>query len=190
MHKRKSALVSRVTSAIIATTLATTLMPAAGIAFAADAATESIESIQQSQEVQSPDGDVASTGAAAAAATAAADRVNEDVSLPATGDSDANTTAATVPAASGQITYTTDSVDRISVDVPVMGEDSVTVGDIEYKGLNYRIDADGQTASLIGLGAGMPAATLSIPSYITSGDKTYEVTEIVGPNLRGGGIRS
>lgn len=208
MFKRKNALVQRVTSAVIAATLATTLIPAAGLAYAADEATNAVKAAEQKTTQTQPSENATSGNAS----EASQNRVNEDVAITgestvsgentgeAAGDATQNPTdqngaqenaqPSEGAGASGQVNYVTDNTDRISVDVPTDTDEEITVGDIEYNGLTYRINPDGQTASLIGLGSNMPAATLSIPSRITAGNASYEVNSISAKNIAGGGSKA
>lgn len=159
-------------------------MPVGGLAFA-------VEPAGEAAEVEQTDAPVTQDDSAAVAD-------EQPIAVPESGEADnapaqeailpsapADEQAAAPVASAGQVSYVATSAQRISADVPAT-DSAVTVGDIEYNGLTYRINPDGTTVSLIGLGVGNAAAVVNVPAQIATVDATYEVTAIVGKNGRGG----
>lgn len=191
MKTSKKTLRGTITSSILTMALVASMMPTAGAAFAveqmpADADSSSVASEQPAEAALSDDQvqDSAERDSEADAPNGSADAAaSADVQAADSADAASDEAA---PESAAAPAYTTDAIDRIQANVPVSA-DEVVLGNIEYAGLTYRINPDGVTVALVGLGTDSPENALYIPSQVAAGGKLYAVTGI--KNCSGGGQR-
>lgn len=210
--KTQEKTLKRVVMPLLACALAVGLLPANVIAFAQENAAQIINETVSLNADQSSNGsasaesgnassvDAAASDAAASTSDPVAADQDAAVQADATGDAQVSTSdsASSVGASSSanmaaatSVTggYTTSSIERISADVPVDAASTTVVGNVEYEGLTYRINTDGATATLVGLGSTAPKGDIVIPAQIASGNQLYTVTNIRSTQKLGGGDR-
>lgn len=160
-----------ITSSILALTLAFGLMPAQGMAFAAEAAAQAEQDAAVAQDVSS---DVALADAETPAEPEAAD-ATASTEAP-TADPAAD--AAADPAAR-QPQYTTSTEGHTAAVLPLQTEATPAAGAIEYGGLAYTIDPENpDTALLTGLATDKPKGDVQVQTQVASNGKVYQVTSI------------
>lgn len=205
MKTQKKTLRGIVTSSIFALSLVTGLVPATALAYAAESAPQVINDLVQvapgeqstadegvenanADAVQSDVASDANVGESFNAANpsdngSASDSTNAPAQSEGAEQSEQGSAAPALPTSG----YTTINPDRISATVALNAEETVVVGDVEYEGLTYRINEDGETATLIGFGTSKPSGNLVIPSRIATTGKLYTVTNIGSTKAGGGG---
>lgn len=200
MKTQKKTFRGIVTSSIFALSLVTGLVPAGALAYAAESAPQVINDLVQVAPGAQSAGD--DTNGASENAADINEPTNASVQNDDANSGESNTEASDASASapvqsestegSGVQTgatsgYTTIDTNRISATVALNAEETVVVGDVEYEGLTYRINEDGETATLIGFGTSKPSGNLVIPSRIATTGKLYTVTNIGSTKAGGGG---
>ncbi len=180
MKTQTNTLRGSITSSILALTLAFGLLPAQGIAFAAEAAESQIN--EDAPLVEDAAGDAEQAPAEASEADTGADAAASDVAPepdPAAAD------GAPADAAASRPQYTTSNQGHTAAMLPLQTEAKPAAGDIEYGGLSYTIDPENpDTAQVTGLATDKPKGDVQVQTQVASNGKVYKVTAV--RILRGG----
>ena len=117
----------------------------------------------------------------------ALDHISTDVALePAPGTTRAPGDA-TDAAQQGEATESAQQSGQTQNDVPLTNDKpKPAVGTIVFEGLEYTLNPDGETVTLVGWYGEAPAGALVVPSKIVSGEDTYAVDTV---KILGGGER-
>lgn len=162
-----------ITSSILALTLAFGLMPAQGMAFAAEAAAQAEQDAAVAQDASS-DAALADAEAPAEAEAADTDTANTEVSA-----ADPVADGAAAEPVAQQPQYTSSTEGHTAAVLPLQTEAKPAAGDIEYGGLAYTIDPENpDTAQLTGLATDKPKGDVQVQTQVASDGKVYQVTSI------------
>ncbi|WP_139651356.1 InlB B-repeat-containing protein [Raoultibacter phocaeensis] len=156
---------------------------------ASDAATDSATTTETDP---APTQDAPDTGTPSPDAPNSEDapgHISKDVALePAPNKQGPTSGDTTDPAQQGQQTENAQQGGQTQNDVPLTNDKpKPAVGTIVFEGLEYTLNPDGETVTLVGWYGEAPAGALVVPSKIVSGEDTYAVETI---RIAGGGSES
>lgn len=194
-----------VTSSALALALVVGMVPAAGLAYAADQATQSVQAAQtdaasdkntQQNEANETENAAASSDFAEnaqAPANGASAATGEDINSNTTDSADSTESgkpAQGTPATQPSYTGTASGITSAEVPLTNAGETpAASVGTIEYAGLTYTINPENPTTvSVTGLATEKPKGAVQVQQQIAAGDVLYTVTGIQKNRLGGGSL--
>ncbi len=155
-------------------------MPAAGLAFAADAVQAESEAASTQAEQQADQSSAADAAASDAASAPEGAAASEDAAPEADPAPEAAPAAPPASVSSSAAQYTSSSKGITAADVPLASDAAEpAAGTIEHAGIAYTINPDSpDTVSVTGLATDEPKGDVQIQSQVASGDKLYTVTGI------------
>ena len=180
MKTQKRTLRGIVSTSILSLALAGSLMPAAGLAFAADAVQAESEAASTQAEQQADQSSAADAAASDAASAPEGAAASEDAAPEADPAPEAAPAAPPASVSSSAAQYTSSSKGITAADVPLASDAAEpAAGTIEHAGIAYTINPDSpDTVSVTGLATDEPNGDVQIQSQVASGDKLYTVTGI------------
>lgn len=177
VNTSSTSFVKKAISALSAFALVATMTPAAafateGSSSTSDAAAPTSEIINEAHPVENNSASDASSDAQTSASEAY----------------DANSTSSEAQTQPQGANNAKSDVERVRATVSLNSDEAQTL--FSFAGLNYAANADGKTATLVGVANTSLEGDITIPSEVVSNGITYAVTNISSTlELRGGGSR-